>query len=199
MIDIPARAGYNERMKNLGTKTLKTERLLLRAFRESDAEEMFRNWASDPEVTKYLTWTPHGEVAITRALCAQWAREAATLNQWAMVYEGEVVGSVSVMMKEDASYQEVGTLGYCMAKRCWGKGLMTEAVKEVLRFCFEEEGFYRINGEYAAQNIGSGRVQEKCGLLYEGTRKGYFKLLSTGERVDIVERGMTREDYFGKK
>ena len=184
-------------MKNLGTKTLKTERLTLRAFRESDAEEMFANWANDPEVTKYLTWTPHGDVEVTRQLLAMWEKGAEASHQWAMVYEGEVVGNVSVLDIDER--QERGTLGYCMAKKCWGKGLMTEAVKEVLRFCFEEEGFYRISGEYAAQNIGSGRVQEKCGLLYEGTRKKFFKLPSTGERVDIVMRGITRDDYFNAK
>ena len=184
-------------MKNLGTKTLKTERLTLRAFRQSDAEAMFKNWANDPEVTKYLTWTPHGDIFITRQLLLQWENETETSHQWAMVYDGEVIGNVSVLNIDGR--QETGTLGYCMAKKCWGKGLMTEAVKEVLRYCFEEEGFYRISGEYAAPNIGSGKVQEKCGLLYEGTRKQFFKLHATGERVDIVMRGITREDYFARK
>ena len=184
-------------MKNLGTKTLHTERLELRAFRESDAEEMFKNWANDPEVTNYMTWTPHGDIAITRQLCAQWEKEAAPSYQWAMVYEGEVVGSLTVISRNE--FQERGTLGYCMAKRCWGKGLMTEAVREVLRFCFEEVGFARIDGEHAAPNVGSGRVMEKCGLSYEGTRKEFFRLPSTGERVDIVMRGITKGDYFNKK
>ena len=184
-------------MKNLGTKTLHTARLTLRAFRESDAEEMFHNWANDPEVTKYMTWTPHGDVALTRQLCAQWEKEAEETYQWAMVYEGEVVGGVSILGAD--AYQESGTLGYCMAKKCWGRGLMTEAVKEVLRFAFEEAGFARISGEYAAPNLGSGRVQEKSGLKYEGTRREFFRLPSTGERVDIVLRGITREDYFGAK
>ena len=184
-------------MKNLGTKTLHTARLTLRAFRESDAEEMFHNWANDPEVTKYMTWTPHGDIALTRQLCAQWEKEAEEIYQWAMVYEGEVVGSATVISRGE--FQERGTLGYCMAKKCWGKGLMTEAVKEILRYCFEEVGFARIDGEHAAPNVGSGRVMQKCGLSYEGTRKEFFRLPSTGERVDIVEYGITKGDYFGKK
>ena len=72
---------------------------------------------------------------------------------------------------------------------------MTEALREVLRYLFEEVGFYRLNGCHAAENIGSSRVMEKCGLSYEGTRRKFMRLLSTGERVDIVERGILREDY----
>lgn len=199
MIDNRAPAGYNYPMKNLGTQELKTERLTLRAFRVSDAEEMFANWANDPEVTKYLTWQPHGDVSVTRQLLALWEEEAKkpeTYN-WAMVHEGELIGNVSILNVND--FQEKGTLGYCMAKKRWGKGLMSEAVKEVLRFCFEEVGFARVSGEYAAPNIGSGRVQEKCGLSYEGTRRKFFRLPSTGERVDIVMRGITKEDYFSRK
>ena len=72
---------------------------------------------------------------------------------------------------------------------------MTEAFREVLRYCFEEVGFYRINGSHAAANFGSARVMEKCGLVPEGVRRGAFRLLLTGERVDIVERGILREEF----
>ena len=54
-------------MKHLGSKVLTTERLVLRPFRADDAEAMFNNWASDPEVTKYLTWTPHKSAVGTAA------------------------------------------------------------------------------------------------------------------------------------
>ena len=52
-------------MDHKGTVTLETERLQLRCFTEEDAESMYRNWASDPEVTKYLTWPPHADVNVT--------------------------------------------------------------------------------------------------------------------------------------
>ena len=59
-------------MEHKGTKTIETERLILRAFRAEDAEAMFRNWASDPEVTKFLTWPAHGDVSVTRHVLADW-------------------------------------------------------------------------------------------------------------------------------
>ena len=60
-------------MKHLGTKTIETERLILRKLRVEDAEAMFRNWASDPEVTKFLTWPPHASVDATRELLSEWS------------------------------------------------------------------------------------------------------------------------------
>ncbi|MBR4142117.1 MAG: GNAT family N-acetyltransferase, partial [Firmicutes bacterium] len=52
-------------MKHCGTQTIETERLILRRLRREDAGAMFRNWTSDPEVTKYLTWPTHESVAVT--------------------------------------------------------------------------------------------------------------------------------------
>ena len=53
-------------MKHLGTKTIETKRLILRKFTLNDAEVMYQNWASEPEVTKYLTWQPHESVEVTK-------------------------------------------------------------------------------------------------------------------------------------
>ena len=184
-------------MRHKGTRTLETERLLLRRWRTEDAEAAFENWMNDPEVTKYLTWKPHGEIAVTRLLLEAWAEEAEQENcyHWAIVLKetGELIGDISVMHAND--YQETGSVGYCMGKRWWGRGYMTEAFREVLRYCFEEVGFYRVSGSHAAGNMGSSRVMEKCGLKKEGVRRSAFRLLLSGERVDIVDRGILREEY----
>ncbi len=188
-------------MQHKGTKDLETERLLLRRWRESDAEEAFAHWMNDPDVTKYLTWTPHGDIELTRALLKMWEEESGEphIYHWAIVLkEGNVlIGDIAVLRADE--FQERGTIGYCMGKAWWGKGIMTEALSEVLRYCFEEVGFFRIDGEHAAENLGSSRVMEKCGLAYEGTRREYFRCPTTGERVDIVERGILREEYFKNK
>ncbi|MDE5547698.1 MAG: GNAT family N-acetyltransferase, partial [Clostridia bacterium] len=187
-------------MIHSGTKILHTKRLTLRPFTVGDAEEMFENWANDPEVTRYLSWQPHGNVELTRALLTQWeedSKDPANYN-WAIVlHEGEkdiLIGNISLLHVNE--FHERAEVGYCMAKRYWGKGIMTEAFLEVLRYCFEEVGFYRITGHHAAPNIGSGKVMEKCGLLYEGTMRKHSRLLSTDERVDIVKRAILREDYL---
>lgn len=58
-----------------GTQTIQTDRLILRRAVLEDAEPMFRNWATDPEVTKYLTWPPHESVDVTRSLLERWTAE----------------------------------------------------------------------------------------------------------------------------
>ncbi len=187
-------------MQHKGTKILETERLLLRRWKASDAEEAFAHWMNDPDVTKYLTWSPHGDIEVTRTLLKLWERESGEphIYHWAIVLkEGNVlIGDISVLRAND--FQESGEIGYCMGKQWWGKGIMTEALSEVLRYCFEEVGFSRINGSHAAENIGSSRVMEKCGLVYEGTRRQFFRPPTTGKRVDIVDRGILRNEYFDR-
>ena len=64
-------------MNKIGTKTIETPRLLLRRFTIDDAEDMYHNWASDPEVTRYLTWPTHADVETTRALLEDWVAKYA--------------------------------------------------------------------------------------------------------------------------
>lgn len=59
-------------MKHIGTKNIETERLILRRFTLDDADAMYRNWASDDEVTKYLIWSAHSSVDITKMVLADW-------------------------------------------------------------------------------------------------------------------------------
>ena len=132
-------------MDHRGTKVLETERLLLRPFRTEDAEAMFRNWASDPEVTRFLTWPPHASPELTRSLTAQWAEAAGDrrVYQWAIVSkaQGEPIGSLSVVRIDEGT--ESMELGYCIGKRWWGQGLMTEAVRTVVAYLFAEVGALR--------------------------------------------------------
>lgn len=186
-------------MDHKGSKVLRTERLILRPFRTDDAEAMFENWASDPVVTKFLTWTPHRSTEETRALLALWEEEAKRPEtyHWAITLGGEVIGDIALVSVVEANERAV--TGYCLSRRHWGKGIMTEAYGEVLRYLFEEVGFHRIESSHSAENPASGRVMEKCGLLYEGTFRKEFRLLSTGEWTDIVHRAILREDYFARK
>ena len=70
-----------------GSKTIETERLILRRACMEDAELMFANWASDPEVTKFLTWPTHETVEISQWVVESWVRESERENfyQWMIV------------------------------------------------------------------------------------------------------------------
>jgi len=185
-------------MEQKGSKILTTERLVLRPFRVSDAEAMFYGWANDPEVTKFLTWTPHASIDVTRRLLALREEESKLpdVYHWAITLNGEPIGDIEIGKVDRL---ETGNAGYCLAKKFWGKGIMTEAFREVIRFAFAEVGLHRIEGMHAKHNIGSSRVMEKCGLKYEGTRRDGYRLLSTNEWEDIVVRGILSKDYFAAK
>jgi ribosomal-protein-alanine N-acetyltransferase len=159
-------------MNHCGTRQLETERLVLRRFVVGDAEAMYRNWASDPEVTKYLTWPTHANVDVTRAILKEWTATYANQNyyQWAIVLkENEAcpIGSIAaVNLNDDASIVQIG---YCLGRLWWHRGIMSEALKAVIDFFFNEVGANRIEARHDPRNPHSGMVMQKCGMKYEGT------------------------------
>jgi len=161
-------------MEHKGTKRLETERLILRRFIESDAELMYNNWASDPEVSKYLTWPPHTSVEVTTSLLCDWIASYEKPDYYNWVIElkdtGEVVGNISVV--EVKAKVDAALIGYCMGQAWWGRGIMPEALTEVMRYLFDEVGMNRVAACHSTQNPKSGRVMQKAGMKYEGTLRG---------------------------
>lgn len=93
----------------------------------------------------------------------------------AVVIGGRAAGSVSVTLKDDV-YEKSAELGYWLAEEYWGRGVMTEAVRQICREAFARYGILRIFAEPFADNRGSRRVLEKAGFTCEGTmRNGVFK------------------------
>ena len=164
-------------MEHLGTKRLETERLILRPFVMEDAEPMFRNWASDPEVTRYLTWPTYQSRETADQILSQWTASYAdpAFYQWAIELKslGEPIGSISVVSHNDRV--SAAHIGYCIGFRWWGQGIMTEALQVVLDYLFEEVGFNRVEALHDVNNPASGAVMRKCGMLYEGTFRQYIR------------------------
>lgn len=159
-------------MKHLGTKKLETERLVLRQFALEDADKMYQNWASDPEVTKYLTWPTHESVGVTKLVLSDWVSSYDNENQYqwciAKKENNEPIGSISVVnMKEKAESFEIG---YCISRAYWHQGITSEALRAVMDYLLNEVGARRIESRHDPRNPHSGAVMQKCGLRYEGTR-----------------------------
>ena len=162
-------------MKHLGTKTIETPRLILRKFTLADAEQMYENWASDPEVAAFLTWTAHKNSEETKAILSSWIPlyQKDNFYNWAMVLKqsGEVIGNVSVVSIDEEVSE--AAMGYCMGRAYWGQGIMPEALTAVMNFLFDEVGFERVSACHDHRNAKSGRVMQKVGMTYEGTlRRG---------------------------
>ncbi len=160
-------------MNHLGTKTIETQRLILRRFTLDDAQAMYNNWASDPVVTKYLTWPTHGNVEISRMVLSDWVSHYGeeSYYQWAIVPKmlGQPIGSIAAVHMND----RVGKveIGYCIGRPWWSQGIMTEALGAVINFFLEEVGANRMEACHDPNNPHSGAVMKKCGMIYEGTQR----------------------------
>ncbi len=182
-------------MNHQGTKRIETPRLTLRPFAEGDAEAAYKNWCSDPEVTKYLSWPTHTDISITREIRKEWMSHYVEPNfyQWAIVPKdlGQPIGTISVVrIDEDISELEIG---YCIGKKWWGKGIMTEAFSALLPFLFGEVGANRITARHDPNNPGSGKVMQKVGLRYEGTLRKADR--NNQGIVDVSIYGLLKEDF----
>lgn len=187
-------------LRHTGTTELKTERLLLRKFREEDATDMFHNWASDTEVTKYLTWATHSSMEVSKEIINIWINDYNNIDsyQWAIELKesGRVIGSISLMNIDH--HNENCEIGYCIGKAFWKKGIVTEACLAIIDLAFKEIGFQRIMGRHDVENQASGRVMEKCGLKYEGTLRKINKN-NKGVLVDCKYYSILKDEYFKSK
>ncbi len=161
-------------MKHLGTRQLETDRLLLRPFTMEDRDGMYRNWASDQEVTKYLTWPAHASPAITEGILKDWTRQydSPDFYQWAIVLKSngpEPMGSISVVSHNDEIYEAV--IGYCIGRRWWRQGITSEALRAVISYLINEAGMNRVVSYHDTNNPNSGAVMRKCGMRMEGVMR----------------------------
>ena len=182
-------------MNKTGTQTLETHRLILRPFKIEDADDMFNNWASDPEVTRYLTWPAHSSVDVTRMVLNDWIShyEDGTYFNWAIELRetGSVIGNIAVVqLREDIEQVEIG---YCMSRTFWGRGIMPEALRAVMEYLFTVVGINRISAHHDVNNPKSGRVMAKAGLKKEGVHIGAGR--NNQGVIDICAYGLVRSEY----
>ena len=158
-------------MEHKGTKTIETERLLLRKFTPNDADAMFNNWESDAKVTEFLRWSTATDISEAENVLNEWVQGYKNLDfyLWAIVLKeiSEPIGSISVVGKNEKI--NMVHIGYCIGSKWWHQGITAEAFKAIIPFFFEEVSVNRIESQHDPNNPNSGKVMQKCGLKYEGT------------------------------
>ena len=152
-------------------ETVETPRLHLRKPLMEDAPGIFEQYAADPEVTRFLTWRPHQSEADTLSLMLSrlscW--ENGTEFAWVITRREASVsplGMISAIPDERHSWR--WSLGYVLARSCWGHGYMTEAVRAVIATVFDQPHVHRIAAFADEENFASARVLEKAGMQREG-------------------------------
>ncbi len=186
-------------MKHLGTRPLESDRILLRKITLDDAHDMYHNWASDPEVTRYLTWSAHQSIDDSKAIVERMVASNQNIDayMWCIQHKADnkVIGTIDLVSVNERN--ECGVIGYCMSRAYWGQGIMSEALSMIMKYLFEDVGFHRLEATYLVENPASGKVMIKNGMLHEGTQRKKFKG-HDGEFHDLALYGIIKDDYFNK-
>lgn len=109
---------------------------------------------------------------------------------FAITLDGKVIGSIGAFRQENI-HKHTAELGYYIAEEHWGKGIMTEAVKQLCDYVFSHTDMIRIYAEPFAYNIGSQRVLEKAGFQYEGTLRN--NAVKNGKILDMKMYSILRD------
>ena len=154
-------------------KPIETERLILKPWSEDDAADLYA-YAKDTNVGPHAGWKPHSDVAES-------LRIIQTLflpnDVWAITIKGsgKIIGSVGLEPDKKRPGVNSSELGYSLSKEYWGKGVMTEAAKAVMKFAFEVFKSEVIAAQTGPSNKRSQGVLLKCGFTYEGTMRKVYK------------------------
>ena len=174
--------------------TLETDRLLLRKLDLGDAEDIFE-YARDPEVARYVLWEAHRSIEDSQSFI-NWVLEQYKKGQvspWGIVHEADekLIGTCGfVGWFPECARAEVG---YALAKKYWGKGYMSEAVRAVITFGFREMRLNRIEATCDLKNLASARVMEEVGMKFEGVLRGY--ILLKGASCDQKMYSLLRSEF----
>lgn len=171
-------------------RIIRTKRLLLRPFELKDVNDVLA-YASDPEWSRFLPVArPYtvrdAEEFVSRQILKNWDEKP----RFAIEFKGVVVGSVRLTIETE---QSIASLRYSIARPCWNRGLMTEAVTAVMGWGFDEFGLQKVYSRVDAGNNASWRVMEKIGMTLEGTLRSHS--VNRGVRHDYLSYGILRHEW----
>ncbi len=152
---------------------LETTRLLLRRPTVGDSESAFESYASDPKITRYMTWSAHTNPAQTRDFFQQ------TIDAWDLRMghrvwlierkdDGMLIGTIGCTVH----FHRV-EVGFALGSRFWGQGYAPEALSKVIEAAFADERIARVQALCDEENAQSSRVMQKVGMQYEGRLQQY--------------------------
>ncbi len=175
---------------------LETERLVLREWKEEDAENLY-NLAKDPEIGPPAGWPPHTSIENSREIIKS-VLSAPETYAVCLKENGQPIGSIGLHRNDLAEREDEYELGYWIGKEYWGQGLIPEAARELIRHAFEDLLMERIWCGYYDGNIKSRRVQDKLGFIYHHTSEG-IELNLLGEIRTGHAMLLSREQWLKSK
>lgn len=174
-------------MKHLGTIKLETEQLILRKLVISDARSLYINWASDPDVVKFMRLNLPKNIKETENIINSFIEKYNNLEtyRWGIELKeiSEVIGFIGLSIISE--YDMTADFAYTIGKKFWNKGYATEALRAVLDFGLNKVGFNRLEAYHSINNMSSGKVMKKAGMKYEGRARQKYKSHIGFEDCDI--------------
>jgi ribosomal-protein-alanine N-acetyltransferase len=171
---------------------LRTERLLLRPFRNDDVDEAL-NYRNDAEFARFLPHIPQpftyadAKQFVTTNMEEPWDKSPT----FAVVLDGRLIGTVNLDIVSD---KQIAMLGYAISRDHWGEGITPEAARAVISWGFHTLNLVKIWAATDARHQRSRRVMEKLGMRHEGTLRAHH-LDGDGLRTDEVLYGLLREEW----
>lgn len=181
---------------SLPTPTLKTARLNLRAFAQTDADAIFA-LQSDPHVLRYWDGPPWKERAQAErfiAACRQMEEEGTGARVAIELASNDLFVGWCAVSKWDPTHRSA-RLGYCLGQSAWGNGYATEAAGALLKWAFDTLDLNRVQAETDTRNAASARVLEKLGFSSEGTLRE--DCVVDGDVSDSWVYGLLRREWKG--
>lgn len=175
-------------------EVLETERLVLRAFCETDLDDFFE-YASVEGVGEMAGWKHHENIEVSKQILSSFMSGHEVL---AIVYKenNKVIGSVGLHKSwanadKDFEHLKMKEVGYVLSKAYWGHGLMHEAVSTLIKVCFDKYGLDAMTCSHFISNSQSKRVIEKCGFKF--VRQGQFFSEQLNQSIDDIKYILYRQ------
>ena len=178
--------------------TLETDRLILRKIEYSDKSDIFE-YAKNPEVAKYVLWEPHKEeidtIAFLNIIYAAYNKNKTAPWGIQIKENSKMVGTVGFVKWDKEN--KTGEIGYALSQEYWGKGIITEAVKEIVKFGFDKMELKKITAHCISENLASEKVLLKSGFNSDGLFPKHATV--KGNLVDIKWFSITLDNYKKNK
>lgn len=182
-------------LNHIGTKTIETERLILRPFRYEDSDAMLAHWIADERVQAMYSEPVYTTKEAVRELLEKYisSYEKKDYYRWAVILKenGECIGQIAFFLVDSKNH--FAEIEYCIGTAFQCRGLATEAAKGVIGFGFDKIRLHKIQICHKSINLPSKRVIEKCGFHFEGTLRDYFFM--DGRYVDRLYYSLLEEEY----
>lgn len=176
-----------------------TKRLYLRPVALEDAQDMY-DYARRENVGPRAGWKPHGSIEETKKIIAMMNNnfnKGDNIGVWSIVNlnSQKMIGTVGLQRYSKANAS--AEIGYVLNPDFWGKGIMKEAVCEIIKWSFDELNLHRVECGHYDFNLQSKRVIEKLGFTFEGISREKILLLN-GKRCDLYNYSILKSEYKDK-